>query len=268
MSKKRKKPGATQNNSHHVPTLPANCRYDPTSEHTLTVKESTEDKQWKTDQKTFWVEQLKKAGRLNLITGLSVLFAGIAAGGAIFYAGIAYRQWRDLRHNFAVDERAWLKVEVGMPPSLSPEAQVVVNIRNVGKSPALNLFGGVIVQIVDAKSAPSFPPSGTAEFRKMAMNMVFPSDQTSFSSGRSPNNPDGTLRPLTDEEMRSLATGNTYLAAFGVIAYRDQFGDHWTRFCAPKSYQGGPKDFYWGSCILWNAVGDGLTQWGSPSNSN
>jgi hypothetical protein len=266
MSKKRKKPGATEKRPEDNPAPPEGCRYDPTSVQTIAIKENSKDEHWKTVQKIFWRKQSSSATCLNIVTAIGVLFTGIAAGGAVIYALITYHQWRDLRHNFEADERAWLKVEVGMPPTLSSQTPVVVNVRNVGKSPALNLFGGVIVQIVDANSGPAFPTGGKTEFRQVAANMVFPSDLTSFSSGRTPNNPDGTLRPLTDEEMHSLAAGNTYLAAFGIIAYRDQFGDHWTRFCTPKSYQVGPKDFYWRSCILWNAVGDGLTKWGSPSD--
>jgi hypothetical protein len=201
------------------------------------------------------------------LDGWKVRLELIAIPFVIGYAVITFFQWRDLRHNFEVDQRAWLKVDVGMPATLSQQAPVVVTVRYVGKSPALKLFGGVIVQVVDAKSAPAFPP-GKAELRNVLVNMLFPSDLTTFTSGRTPNNPDGTLRALIDDEMQGLAAGNTYLAAFGIIAYQDQFGDHWTRFCTPKSYQTGPKDFYWRSCVAWNSAGDGLTKWGSPSDTN
>lgn len=266
MSKKWKKSGATKKNPENDAKPSESCRYNPTSIQTVSIKETANDEQWKTDQKTFWGEQLRRATRLNVLTAIGVLFAGIAASGAILYGWIAFSQWRDLRHNFEVDQRAWLKVEVEMPARpLNSQTPVVVTVRNVGKSPALKLFGGVIVQVVDAKSAPSYPPSGKGEMRQVAVNMIFPADLTTFSSGRTPNNLDGTMRPLSDDEMRSLSAGDSYLAAFGIIAYQDQFGDHWTRFCAPKSYQAEPKDFYWRSCILWNAVGDGLARWGSPS---
>lgn len=182
----------------------------------------------------------------------------------IGYAVVTFFQWRDLRHNFEVDQRGWIKVNVDMPTALGPQSPVVVGMQNVGKSPALELFGGVVVQLVDAKSAPSFP-SGT-QIRQFEASMLFPSEPISFDSGRTPANPDGTLRPLDEREMGRLTSGNAYLAAFGVIAYKDQFGDHWTRFCSSKSYQAGPRDFHWRSCVRWNAVGDGLTKWGSPSD--
>lgn len=47
--------------------------------------------------------QLRTAQRLNWISGIGV-------AGAVVYAVITYFQWRDLRHNFEIDERAWIKV--------------------------------------------------------------------------------------------------------------------------------------------------------------
>jgi len=186
---------------------------------------------------------------------------GIAAG--VVYAVITIIQWRDLRRNFAYEQRSWIKVDYLVPLKLDPSASIQVILHNVGKSPALRLEGGVMVQVVDADSSPAFPP-GTVNVRKIVGNVMFPSDETSFSSGRTPNNPDGTVRPLDTDEVGRLSSGDAYLAVWGIVAYRDGFGDHWTRFCTWKTYQSGPKDFHTGGCVDWNSVGDGITKWESP----
>jgi hypothetical protein len=161
-------------------------------------------------------------------------FEIIALVAGVGYAVVTYLQWRDLRGNFASAQRSWIRVDLGIPAKLDPSASIAILLRNIGKSPALRLEGGVMVQVVDADSSPSFP-KGTVNLRKILANMLFPSDEVSFNSGRTPNNPDGTVRPLDAEESRRLAAGDAYLAIWGIIAYRDGFGDHWTRFCTSKT---------------------------------
>jgi hypothetical protein len=187
---------------------------------------------------------------------------GIAFG--IAYAITTILQWHDLRSNFAAEQRAWIKVDWGFATKLDPLMPVVVYLHNVGKSVALRIQGGVIVQVVDADKSPSFPLGTTVTIRRTFINTMFPSESTSFDSGRTPNNPDGTIRPLEAEELRKLASGEAYLATFGIIAYRDQFGDHWTRFCTWKGFQSGMRDFHTGSCLDWNQVGEGITKWDGP----
>ncbi len=186
----------------------------------------------------------------------------IAIPFAIGYAIITYFQWRDLRHNFEADERAWIKAEVNLPLTLDPNAPVVITARNVGKSPALEMYGGVVVEVVDADKTPSYP-SGQ-DIRQFVARMIFPSDATSIQSGRTPNKPDGTVLPLTGDEVRRLASGQAYLAAFGILTYKDQFGGHWTRFCSSKGYQIGPKDYRTLSCANFNTAGDGTATWKAP----
>ena len=51
--------------------------------------------------------------------------------------------------------------------------------------------------------------------------------------------------------------GKTYVAVFGIVAYEDQFGPHWTRFCFWKNYGGaGNIRFNAEPCTSWNTIGD------------
>jgi hypothetical protein len=207
----------------------------------------------------------KQQDKQILIQKLLCLFTFLGFAAAAVYAWIAYGQWHDLQHNFTVEQRAWIKVEVEMPMILKADSAIPLSIRNIGKSPALSLHGIVAAEIVDADKSPSLDPSPAKtvlKTRDIWANMLFPTDHADITTGRTPNNKDGSVRPLTPEELSRLASGKAYFAAFGIVAYKDQFGDHWTRFCQPKSYQAGPATFHTGPCFAWNAVGDGPTGWG------
>lgn len=206
-----------------------------------------------------WWSGLLKISKRGL-EALGILFA-------IGYAIVTYFEWKDLRHNFEVEQRAWIKAEVNMPATLDPKDVVVVVARNIGKSPALKFQGGVIFEVVDANRPPSFPP-GRVQMRQSAGRMIFPSDSISFESGLTPTPPDMISQPLTPAEIRSLSSGDAYLVAFGTLVYQDQFGQHWTRFCSWKSFQIGPRDFDSGECVNWNSVGDGPVKWEGPSQQN
>lgn len=63
---------------------------------------------------------------------------GIVAG--IGYALVTFFQWRDLKHNFVTDERAWVNVssvEVLTPISTTGKGWFLVKLANTGKTPAL-----------------------------------------------------------------------------------------------------------------------------------
>ena len=79
---------------------------------------------------------------------------GIAAG--IGYAFVTYLQWKDLRHNFQVSERAWLKLEVIFPRSATTDMQVNVIVANIGKSAALGSVIQTMFEIVKSENTPIF----------------------------------------------------------------------------------------------------------------
>jgi hypothetical protein len=187
--------------------------------------------------------------------GWKVVLEIIAIPFALGYAVITYFQWRDLRHNFEAEQRAWLKVETIVPFEVHESMQTNVIITNVGKSPALRSAVDASYQVLDSKRAPTFYPD-KGRFAAFA-NMIFPMDHADFSTGTMPFNDDGTARNLSSAEIAALLSGDSYMAIWGVVSYIDQFGLHWTRFCSWKSYQQGPHDFEARACTNYNAVGDG-----------
>src|ERR1017187_1018967 len=54
----------------------------------------------------------------------------------VAYAVTTILQWHDLRHNFEVDQRAWIKTEFMLNAEI-PRVSLPMKVINVGKSPAL-----------------------------------------------------------------------------------------------------------------------------------
>jgi hypothetical protein len=172
------------------------------------------------------------------------------------HRSITYLQWHDLRHNFEVDQRAWLKVDVALPLQIKPDTTATVTVSNVGKSPALRIVVDMMFEVVKNGSAPNFVP---VAHRTMAnVPLMFPTEKGQpIVVPPTPNHDDGSPRDLTQDEINGLSTGTMYIAVLGMASYIDPFGTHWTRFCNWKPYQMGQASFNANSCVVWNAVGDG-----------
>lgn len=173
-----------------------------------------------------------------------ITFGAFAA--AAYYAYVSHEQWQDLRHNFAVEQRAWVRSHIVIPDT--PVSGFDVSIMNVGKSPATGEFVNMVYEILDADQSPNF--SFDRMHRTGALTALFPTDYTTV--------PAHLLAELTQAQRESLARGQSYVVLFGVIRYSDQFGPHWTRFCDWKSYGPGPRGFNARACTNWNGFGDGL----------
>lgn len=89
----------------------------------------------------------------------------IAIPFAILYAIVTWFQWRDLRHNFLVDQRAWLNFEAiakdkkpGTPVeyrlTVGQPATFPLRIENIGKTSALNIVARTFSEIVPADQDP------------------------------------------------------------------------------------------------------------------
>jgi hypothetical protein len=179
---------------------------------------------------------------------------------AIAYAIITYFQWHDLRHNFEIDERAWLKVEIGIPESAKiPFASV--KTTNIGKSPALQISEFTVVRLQKSDIEPVFAPfeksAPKAGVRFATVPMLFPGTTNEYPVGLTVN-ADGSSVIFREEDFHDLITGKTYLLVFGEYIYKDQFGTHWTRACNWKAYFNDPRArFNAGVCVAWDNVGDG-----------
>ncbi len=177
-----------------------------------------------------------------------------AAISVVVYAALTYLQWHDLRHNFEVDQRAWIKVTYTFSdvPSVAEYTPVHLNRSNVGKSPAIREEIQYVVEFVRTDKGPSLVLSGPKVGHATAL-FDFPGD--TYSPPAFLFDSKGFRRGITQAEVESLRRGDTYISVFGLIIYTDQFGTHWSRFCGWRGYAA--RNFEAETCTLWNAAGDG-----------
>jgi hypothetical protein len=185
------------------------------------------------------------------------VFEGVGIAAGILYASVSYLQWRDLRHNFEIEQRAWISVHMSDPNVYGDvSASAALTMTNVGKSPALGIAAHMLFEVVDRHNGPSLVLPRTAYVSRL----LFPTD--TFPVTITPRDPKtGEGRKLTPTEFANLVKGNSYMAIFGQITYTDQFGMHWTRFCSWHPYNSLfatiPYFFNPRPCVQYNAVGDG-----------
>lgn len=159
-----------------------------------------------------WIKRifLKKDGLERL---------GIAAG--ILYAAVTLIQWRDLRHNFKVDQRAWIGI-TRIDASLDPDkpTNLLVHVSNSGKTPALNARSNHFVECIPNGSSPQF---GESERNATARSDQVPGSERILTHVNICYNP---------KRVRDVLDGNLALYVYGTIWYEDIFGDtHKTTFC-------------------------------------
>jgi hypothetical protein len=197
--------------------------------------------------------------------GKRVLFVASVFGG-VFYAWVTYHQWQDLRNNFKIDQRSWIRVEdeflvEGRTTALANDGAIVnwpLRVSNVGKSPAFPIHGKVALQVVHGKDAPSFDFKPT-RYTNIDFYLLFPGTGDPFVAPvrTTPDSPESLSAP----EMKGLLEGRSYLIVFGQMTYRDQFDWHWTRFCAWTKFSQTPSFSTvfpsTAACIAYNSVGDG-----------
>jgi hypothetical protein len=200
----------------------------------------------------WWNRLASKIGAWQWIKILEI--TGIIAG--IVYAVVTTLQWHDLRHNFEMDQRAWIAVRTNFPTEINDNMAIDrtgVIADNIGKSAALKSYAQSIFTIVDSKSEPPLhnPPAHTGT----DISLLFPTDSYVFDTFI--YRADGTRRSFSKSEIDSLLAGTSYLVIFVEVTYSDQFGKHWTHRCSWQAYAPESKNFNADSCVAWNAVGDG-----------
>lgn len=208
-------------------------------------RSAAEEKKEARDKKRFVVEWV------------TLVFVIVYAGITGWIAYINHSQWKDLRHNFAAQERAWIEIkEVDPPPKIDEDTVFNawgVKITNPGKSIALEVHIYGHMEIVDKEMSPSFSfPEN--HFFQIDGAAFFPGSEGTFPIGfdQFPN-----PRALTKDEIQTLLRGDAYLAAYVEVLYRDQFGWHWTRYCGWRGFAYRITYFQSRSCVVWNTVGDG-----------
>ena len=91
------------------------------------------------------------------LAGWKVMLEIVGIPFAIAYAVVTFFQWRDLRHNFEVDQRAWLKIVLSWPdPITTVPATAKLIFQNTGKSVMTSIYAESSFEIVKSDSPPSF----------------------------------------------------------------------------------------------------------------
>lgn len=243
-------PNRSQGSTSRSNTEPGIAHAEPTRE-----TDDTKDRH----QKSF--PTLRRLKPLIEVTGVIFL---------VIYTGVTLFLWFEsrkanrialdaLEHNrvsFQREQRAWVRVKHATFGRIKMNTIIPgwpLTISNVGKSPALSIFAHAVFEVIDKKSAPSF--SYDKPHSAVEMSILFPSDENSFPAQTGPDA--NAPIPISQIQVENLLSGNSYLAVFGQVVYTDQFGSHWTRFCAWQSFEQDPSNFNASSCVTYNSVGDG-----------
>src|ERR1035437_4673899 len=207
-----------------------------------------------------WWKRVGLKGALEILG----LFAGIG------YAIVTYCQWQDLRNNFRADQRAWIKVDYPSFETPPPSVPITVKFTNVGKSPALRIGANTVIEIVKSQNEPAFL-AVPKRHSGMFTGLIFPTEHTEYPAELFNGNTEQSVpRSLNATELDSLRAGESYIAVYGTVMYSDQFGVHWTRFCAWRVFAQTDKPgrmfgfVHGGSCTAFNEAGDGPAEYMNP----
>lgn len=203
------------------------------------------------DPMAWWKRAAKTIRSFNWKRSLEI--TGIVAG--IGYAGVTYLQWRDLRHNFEVDERALLKITPSFPETITENMKIEmipVNVLNLGKSVGLQVAVQGLSEVLENDRAPGLLVD--RRHTLVLISLLYPDDPDRLQIGFG-----GAGQPiaLTQTDIENLLANRSYIAVHGQAQYRDQFGLHWIRYCAWKSYGREFVNQNTESCLAFNTMGDG-----------
>jgi len=180
------------------------------------------------------------------IEGWKAVFEIVAIPFAIWYAVITYFQWRDLRGNFQIDQRAWVGI-VAISPDEPEESDgefsfkdLWISMRNSGKTPALRMSAEnlKIVRQPDRDPSPDYDAlrEGVPGVTNININVEQPLRN-------------GVLAPNSETKISFMPTirrytfrGNGIATYFvGKLTYDDMFPStprHSTTFCIMHSGKG------------------------------
>lgn len=156
-------------------------------------------------------------------------FIGVAA--AVFYAVVSYNQWRDLRHNFEVSQRAWLGVDLvhALNYKANQHLGVGIDFKNTGLTPATVVSATATITSWARSSRGDFAENAVIQADKL---FVGPLSQMAIAPGAT--SPIQIVEPNETDEATfdSMAAGTVQHHFSGSVLYRDAFGHMGeTTFC-------------------------------------
>jgi hypothetical protein len=202
-----------------------------------------------------------------ILTAGALVFAGLSAGVLYFQLKDTHGQLEVAQNEFdagqktrRLEQRAWVEVTlvkeklVKEQIDVRPRVPLLAPLRqtNTGKVPAWNVNSEFVVEIVEARDAPTFNSVGV-HFGTFG-GVLFPSAHFDVAvPWLLPNttvaDPPSVSKPTYDR----LMAGDTYLAIFGKLSYTDAYGDHAQQWCAWQGYKLGGQ-YNAKSCTDFNAL--------------
>lgn len=154
-----------------------------------------------------------------------------------------------------IDQRAWIGgITITTKPATPQIGEVLsieVTIRNVGKTPAKQVEGHVVVEPVASGASPKFEYAGDLSIK---LGLLQPNTDYLAILYPARSASTGQPAPLTGEVYSALQKGESRLYVHGRLDYRDIFKrSHWTTFC----YSLRPPQFaFWDACAEHNDSDD------------
>jgi len=184
-----------------------------------------EDFRKKSHKVTFWVE----------VAGLFVIFA---------YTTIAAFQLRATLQVMRAEQRAWINVQTSSTQlEIGKPIVYPLIFGNTGKTPARNVNGVFIMEVLNSADEPSFDYSSPLLKSTLTDHALFPNSPTTILGLTPLHQIPGTktVEPieLTQDLLDKFNNGQIWFAAEGKISYEDIFGvKHWMNICHAMFHAG------------------------------
>lgn len=198
------------------------------------------------------------------MNGWKTLLEVIGIPFAIGYAVVTFCQWRDLRHNFQVDQRAWVSIQI-KPITHSVGAPLIVTVQytNPGNTPARYVRTCQVVEFMERHKVHTLDyscPSGKAS--PGSDNIMPKSEIQRIANGAGPEDPTLPTSQLAPSDDIAISSNEKVIFIVGRIDYKDVFETpHWTTFCSgllilPPSGPNLPESQRWLPCEKGNEIDD------------
>jgi hypothetical protein len=162
---------------------------------------------------------------------------GIVAG--IGYAIVTYLQWRDIKNNFIIDQRAWLGVTEVKTDPIGEGMKFAPILVNSGKTLASDVVQRGGWKVFPVSTIPDINQQ-IGQQSEFFHGVIFPNGRRELSNKSS--------RSLTKGDADGLLNGSSVLYVFAKVNYRDIFRkERVTRFCLmldPETDKFVPCPFY------------------------
>jgi len=142
------------------------------------------------------------------------------------------------RSTMQIDQRAWLKVIVGRGPlDIGQPVKMPIRIVNTGKTPAVNMHGNIVVNLLEENEKPDFSYGHGHPAYEISVKTLLPDSPQDLNDFAALPKYIPSDKPLSriivnSQSKKAIEIGTSYLIVHGEILYDDVFGtNHWIRFC-------------------------------------